>query len=309
MDFILSVTDRWPYLARVLDAMVTAWPEHAKFLATRFANADDPTLPICEEVAGLVLTIASGDLAPYCAGYRWFCEASVIEDVHFRRTGRYRRSTFAEVYRDIYSDAAYMDRYMKGLLLSQILWTNHARAFLFYLDRFLARVPSGGDYLEVGPGHGLLLRFAANAPAVRSVTGWDVSDSSLAATRAMLDALGVTRPITLQRHDIHQPAPAGVAFDAIAVSEVLEHLEQPEDALVRLRALLRPGGVIYANVPVNSPAPDHIFLWRDPAEVEALVTACGFTIVDREAAPATGYDLRRAMDSRYTVNCLIVARA
>ena len=69
-------------------------------------------------------------------------------------------------------------------------------------------------------------------------------------------------------------------FDEIAVSEVLEHIEHPGQALSALRETLAPGGLIFINVPLNSPAPDHIYLLRSEAEARALITSAGLEIVE-----------------------------
>ncbi len=296
-----------PALARIVQAVLTAWPEHATFLAIRFQDAEDPALPVAEEMAGLVLRITGEELPLFVAGYRWMCETFVAEDLHFRRKGTYRLSSFEDAYREVYSRPDYMENYLRGILLSQVLWANQATSFHFYLERFLARVPMGADYLEIGPGHGLLIHFAAHAPRIGSITGWDVSESSLAMTRRTLETIGVERPFRLELQNILEPLTSGQMFDAIAISEVLEHLDRPETALASIAQVLRPEGLVFLNVPVNSPAPDHIFHWPSPAAVEDLVRASGFTIVDSAAAPSTGYDLDRALRRKVTVNALIVA--
>lgn len=50
--------------------------------------------------------------------------------------------------------------------------------------------------------------------------------------------------------------PDGAHFDAIVCSHVLEHLADPGETLRRLAGLLVPGGVLFAEVPVD--------LWRGP---------------------------------------------
>ncbi|MBI4182457.1 MAG: class I SAM-dependent methyltransferase [Proteobacteria bacterium] len=296
-----------PALARIAAAVLKSWPEHAPFLAQRFADPADPALPVAEEMAAVVLRLIGDDLPGYIASYRRMCEAFVAEDLHFRRTGRYRLSSFADAYREVYSRPEYMSDYLRGILLSQILWANQAESFRFYVENFLARLRPGSDLLEVGPGHGLLIYFAARAERVASITGWDVSESSLAMTRRTLETIGVTRPYALALHNILEPPSVEAAFDAVVVSEVLEHLDRPTAALDTVFAALRPGGRAFFNVPVNSPAPDHIYHWRSPAEVEEMVASRGFALVDTAAAATTGYDLERALRRKVTVNALIVA--
>ncbi len=71
---------------------------------------------------------------------------------------------------------------------------------------------------------------------------------------------------------IDSPTP----FDRIVISKVLDHLENPKNALERLRSVISPKGRLFVKMPVNSPASDHIFLLTHPHEVIDLVTAAGF---------------------------------
>src|SRR5207253_3081970 len=119
-------------------------------------------------------------------------------------------------------------------------------------------------HLEVGPGHGLLLYFAAKDPHAASVTGWDVSEGSLAATGRALKTIGVEQRVELVCQDVFDAGGANPRFDSVVVSEVLEHLENPLDALKSLKGWMRPNARIWVNMPVNSPAPDHLYLLRTP---------------------------------------------
>jgi len=304
LPFVLETR---PALSHICGAMLDAWPEHRAFLELRFADSADLSLPIAEEMAELVLRIIGDDLPAFVAGYRWMCEAFVAEDLHFRRTGSYRLSTFEDAYREVYSRADYMSNYLRGILLSQVLWANQAAAFNFYVERFLQRLSPGADYLEIGPGHGLLLYFAARSPLISSITGWDVSESSLSMTRHTMETIGVQYPFKLELHNILEPPSVQEVYDAVVLSEVLEHLDDPDAAITTVYQALKPNGLAFFNVPVNSPAPDHIYYWGSPTEVEELVRSVGFTIVDSDAVPTTGYSLERALRRKVTINSLIVA--
>lgn len=303
----LPYLEPFPSLAHICAAVLDVWPEHQQFLSLRFADPVEPALPITEEMAGLVVRIAGNDMPAFAGSYRWACAALIAEDLHFRRTGRYRWTSFEDAYREVYSRADYMQTYLRGLLLSQVLWANQATAFHFYVERFLARMKPGADYLEIGPGHGLLMYFAARSPLIGSITGWDVSESSLAMTRHTMETIGVQYPFKLELHNILDPPAVQEVYDAVVLSEVLEHLDRPEAALATVFQALTPGGLAFFNVPVNSPAPDHIYYWGSPFEVEKMVRSIGFTIVDSDAAPTTGYDLDRALRRKVTINSLIVA--
>ncbi len=92
------------------------------------------------------------------------------------------------------------------------------------------------------------------------------------------------------------------------MSEILEHLEDPVGALRAAAAWMRPGGWLWINVPVNSPAPDHIFLLRTPEEAVELVRAAGFTPVDTAFYPMTGRTLDETRRENLTISVIVTAR-
>ncbi len=105
-----------------------------------------------------------------------------------------------------------------------------------------ARVPAGAaSVLDVGCSQG------ATAPALRArgvtrIVGIepDAEDAAQAA-RAYDRVLSV--PLERVAEDWLG------AFDAVLFGDVLEHLEDPSDALARVRPWLTPGGVVIASVP------------------------------------------------------------
>jgi SAM-dependent methyltransferase len=290
------------------------WPEHASYLEKSFAARSAGVMSVSEEVASCVLRLASdtvGGLDRWCDDYRFLCEKIVLpEEFHFRRHGRYRLSSFGDAVNECYANAPFMARYMNGLMVSYAIWNNHAHAIASYMLEYLPSLPRDADLLEIGPGHGLLLYFAARKGFAKSLSGWDVSPTSIAQTRHALDILGVDRPVTVALQNLfeaeadRQPA----RFDAIVMSEILEHLEQPTEALRAAARYLRPGGSIWVNVPANSPAPDHIFLVRSPEHAEELVREAGLDVVASRAFPMTGTTLEKARRGKLAISCVVVGR-
>lgn len=248
-----------------------------------------------------------GDQAEeFHASYRWMCENFIEEDLHFRRTKKYRYSSFEEVNKFVYDDFNYMTKYVQGILLSQVFWKNHAVAIDYFRMVFLNSLKDNTDYLEIGPGHGLFLYFASQCPHITSFTAWDISKASLDATQKALIRLGSTCKVNYVRQDILHSASQKEDFDAIVISEVLEHLEKPEVALKKLYSALRSSGKIYINIPINSPAPDHIFLWRHPEEFENLLEKIGFVVDNKQYIPATGYTLEKALTRELSISCVYI---
>jgi SAM-dependent methyltransferase len=296
-----------PSLRTITSRLTDLWPEHRKYLISRFRDANEARQDRDEQVAALALRLVGDDLDKFCLDYRWMCEAFTEEEIFFRRSGSYRLKTFAEVDLKIYSNASYMSRYVNGILMSQILWSNHAAALDLFRTRYLPSLPEHFDHLEVGPGHGLFLVFATAEPRCATATAWDVSPTSIAATAKALDKLRIGRRVTLLQRDILLPATQPHDCDSAIISEVLEHLEQPDVALRTLHDSLRRGGSIFVNIPINSPAPDHIFLWTRPEEVIDLINSTGFSVRETHLLPMTGYRIEDALKRRLSVSCVILA--
>ena len=298
----------WPAMARIVGRLLHVWPEHRTYIEARYRDMEPAFEDRTEELAELALVSIGDEMDRYVSDYRWMCEAFLDEEIHFRRHGGYRLSTFEEAYEQVYSDPAIMDRYVRGILISQIVWMPHAQAFDTFRREFVDRADAGSRYLEVGPGHGFFLYFASRKPDIATLEAWDVSKSSIEETKKSLAALGAQREITITRQDILEAPARPESFDMAVISEVLEHLERPEIALKTLLASLRPGGRIFINAPVNSPAPDHIYLWRDTEEFEKFVTDQGFEIEQAWHFPVTGASLDRAKKKQLSISCVLIAR-
>jgi 2-polyprenyl-3-methyl-5-hydroxy-6-metoxy-1,4-benzoquinol methylase len=297
-----------PSLTRLVAAVLAVWPDHAKFLRTSFSVRDAAMLSYGEDVAGMIERLCGGQMDALCKSYRWMCEMVREEDLYFRRYGRYRLSTFAEACREVYFNDAVIDKYMKGLLLSQVMWSNHGMVQKFFIEKFLQRAAPGGRLLEVGPGHGLLLALAAKYAGCVELIGWDISTVSLELTAACLQRLEVATPTRLERQDVLAGTDCLAQFDSVVFSEVCEHLEEPSAALVVLRRVLAPGGRIFVNMPVNAPALDHIYLLTRPEDVVEMVRDTGFDIEDVCFAPASGYAEADARRRKISISVGVIAR-
>jgi 2-polyprenyl-3-methyl-5-hydroxy-6-metoxy-1,4-benzoquinol methylase len=298
----------WPNVTRLAAAQLAVWPDHGPFIEKRLAAVAEDQRTFLDSLAGQVLQLAGDELAHYAQDYRWTCELLLEEEFHFRRTGRYRLTRFSDAAAEIYDRPEIVERYMNGLLLSQIWWPNHTDVLQYFADVFLTSNREGYDHLEIGPGHGLFLLHAARDPRCARANGWDVSAASVEATRRTLAALNAEAGITLETRDLFAPGTGTEMFDSIVLSEVLEHLETPERALAVVRDLLRPGGRVFVNVPVNSPAPDHIFLWNEPEEIVSLVSTAGFDVEAARFYPAAGVTEAQARRRKMTISCAVIGR-
>lgn len=300
----------FPSVERLANGVLRAWPDHARFLEQSFARRDADLMASSERHAGTILRMVGGEagLPEFCADYRFLCDCLMEEELHFRRNGTYRLSRFDDAVAEVYSNRAFMRRYMNFLLLSHVVWDNHARALAHFEASYLPSLRPGARHLEIGPGHGLLLRLACEAPAVSAATAWDVSQTSIEFTRQCLAAAGGARPADLVLQDLFEAPLGETRFDSVVMAEVLEHLENPLMALKSVARHMAPSGRLWIHVPINSPAPDHLYLLRTPEEAVDLVRAAGFEPLDTAFFPMTGATLERARKRALTISAVITAQ-
>ena len=304
----------YPNLSSLTNDLIERWPRHAAYLEKSFAGRNTANLEVSEELSIIVKKLSTdvpGGIDTLCSDYRYLCEKIVLpEELYFRRNGGYRLTKFEDAERECYANPEFMNRYMNGLLVSDVMWANHAAAMTYYVRTYLPSLSKGSSHLEIGPGHGIFLFFAASLTSVESVAAWDVSPTSIANTRHALQTLGVTRPIELTLQNLFDAGDAkknGI-FDSIVMSEILEHLEDPVAALRAAALWLRPGGKIWINVPANSPAPDHVYLFTSPEHVCEVVRSAGLDIIASDAFAMQNVPLAKAQKNQMSVSCVVTAR-
>lgn len=114
--------------------------------------------------------------------------------------------------------------------------------------------PALGSLLDVGCGNGFVLAAIRETfPDARLVGVDDVEEALVTARVRVPDA-------ELLRLDVLE-LPFEDEFDVVCALDVLEHLDDDEAALVRMRAALRPGGGALVLVP------QHRWLWSGADEL------------------------------------------
>lgn len=296
-----------PNIGRLVDAVVDVWPDHGAYLEKSFGARTDSLLDTSDKMAAAVLELAADDVRGTAEDYRWLCDRIREEELNFARTDAYRFSTFEETNAHVYSDDDFMKRYMNGLLFSHVLWFMHASSLHFFAQRLAARVKAGGKVLEVGSGHGLLLFLCLRDLKMREAVAWDLSPVSLEHTKAALARLGAEGRARFAVQDMHQAEATGEQFDLVILSHLLEHLDDPIPALSTVKKLLTKDGVLFVNVPLNAPMPDHLQLLRDPSEAEKMLVDGGFRVLEIASHTTQAMPLGKALKRKAAVTCSIIA--
>jgi 2-polyprenyl-3-methyl-5-hydroxy-6-metoxy-1,4-benzoquinol methylase len=246
------------------------------------------------------------DLKYLADAYNLIVTDMQVEQIFFRRHKRYRHARFAEVADAVYFDDNYMPRYMHGLALTTFLWPNHLLMRNFFIRTFPPSLH--GRYLEVGPGHGYYFMKAAEIGRFDHMTGVDISASSVRLTRDLLQKFGALndRVSILQADFI--TFQSDEPFSCIVMGEVIEHLERPDAFLSKVAALADERTHIYVTTAINSPAIDHIYLFRSSEDVERLAQNCGLDTIERLCLPHSGMSLEEAYERAMPVNAAYVLR-
>jgi len=305
---LAHILDGRPALSRLTSLVLEVWPEHESFLTSSYLPRTPTLLDTSEAMAAAVLRLAGGSAREFAANYRWLGDRVREEELNFARTGAYRYSTFEATLKNVYSNDEFMERYMQGLLYSHVLWYMHTSSLHFFRQRLPARIKSGGRVMEVGSGHGLLLYLALTEFGMAQAVAWDISPVSLEQTRHALTLLGLdNKRARFEIQDMHAVEAGGETFELIILSHLLEHLDNPVDALKKLRHSVAKGGYLFVNVPLNAPMPDHLQLLRDPADAEKMLADGGFRVVEMSSHTTQAIPLSRALKRQIAVTCSIIA--
>jgi 2-polyprenyl-3-methyl-5-hydroxy-6-metoxy-1,4-benzoquinol methylase len=268
-------------------------PMHGKKLRKNLGSFDNAYYELADEFFKKYLAILHRD--DKNLDYAIDCYLQMIADmnsetVEFLRSGKYSSSTFREVNERVYARPEIMEYYMHGLILSQFLWKHHYLMFDYFITHFPEYAKTPGTYLEVGVGHGFLLSKAIEVLDVNTqVTAMDISETSIKLAKSFV---GNDR-VDYRLQDI-LTFDEDRKFDFIVLGEVLEHVEQPLELLVKLHGLLAPDGVFFFTTPTNAPAIDHIYLFNTVEEVREMVEKAGFHIGSELFLPSEDVSPERA---------------
>ncbi len=243
-----------------------------------------------EEVAESVVLLLGEDEERWkdaLFGYADFSMEAVREQAYFEEHRRYRTSSAETLLTNCYEDENFMmTTYLPGLFLSHFLWRHHYKLLLFFRNEVLPELSPPGFFYEIGVGTGLYSCETLRAFPSAQSTGLDISKYSLDFTKRVLGAYGVLGRYGGHQADIFKYDLKVGSADFLICQEVLEHLEDPAKLCRLLLSLARPGAKAYITAAINAAHTDHIYLFRTPAEVEAMLRSAGWDILKSKAEHA-----------------------
>lgn len=240
--------------------------------------------------------------------YLKMCGNMLRCQVDFMRTRRYPVESSDHANQAVYSSESEMLSYMVGLGISQFLWSTHYEIFSFFSAAFHERSGQIANYLEIGPGHGLFLEKALALGAnLKEAVAVDISPTSLGLTQAIIThSMPDKKNVHFVLGDILK-TDLGRQFDFITMGEVLEHVNQPNTLLSRLKQMLAPGGFGFISTCANCPAIDHVYQFDTVDQIRELITSSGLIIEKDLPLPVENMSVSEAENQRITINyCALV---
>lgn len=230
------------------------------------------------------------------------------EQIKFRRTGKYSCLSEAQAHEAVYSNGQYMESYMLGLAVSQFLLENHWRIFEFYRKRISDA--EKGDYLEIGPGHGMFLLESIMSKRFKEFTVVDISEASIDLCKSIVefDNDNMSNQIDYKEIDIFTFR-SNQRFSNITIGEVIEHIEKPMEIMKRIYEWLNKEGQVFVSTCANAPAVDHIYNFGNVIEIRKILSSPGFEISDELILPYENITLETASQQNRSINyCAILKK-
>jgi SAM-dependent methyltransferase len=190
-------------------------------------RAENRPCPICGGSSALVLGARGG---------RAHRDGKGVETRVVRCTechGVYQRPTLVPEFNP-YTDCPPDEYFQHHSSLGKIALGQQLAAFA---ESLLGRP---GSMLELGCGRGELLRGAANR-------GWSVRGVEM--TEAFARIASEEHGVGVEHAPIESAQSLGASYDVVLLAAILEHLYDPAETLKRVRGALRPGGLVFIDVP------------------------------------------------------------
>ena len=237
-----------------------------------------------------------GRLGDALDGYAEFVNDSLRNQSFYEKHRRYKASSYAECVDTYYHNADHMIRcYLPGMYLSHLLWPQHYNMLCGFRENMLRRLEQPKLFFEVGVGCGMYSKvLLEHFPEIRGI-GFDISSYALKFTENLVGTFGHGDRYAIEERDIRHGYKEPCDF--LVCQEVLEHLENPEEFCRWLFAMIKPGGHGYITAALNAAHSDHIFHFRDPLQLEAMLRAAGFQPMSLQEEFAAGFKPREITPS------------
>lgn len=277
--------------AGAFDEFMEAHPAYAR--AYRLLAASDSVLALSARTTHALIQEDLNESAELLPAFLERCAPGDYVGRYVRRVralaaiqSQFNRSPSAEALRGSSGPIDRLD-YDISLLLS-IIFTSHRAEIMRSLKEFCLRLPQSPGALAItGVGVGYEYVLARRHAPRYEIVGYDTDSEALDFARRLAVFAGVEGG---RLNCAHFPT-AGEdcretrTFEAVIACEIMEHLQEPDQALNTFRSQLSAGGRLFVTMAVNLAQEDHVFWYSDPADCERQLRAAGFRIIEQSFAP------------------------
>ena len=226
------------------------------------------------------------------------------EQLKFYRTGKYSQNSFEQVNKAVYNNPAIMEYHTIGLLMFEILTSINYKKLSFQIEILQSLKNNISRYLEIGGGHGMYL-WEAEKLLPKNVTFdlVDISETSISIAKLFLQNI----PVNYYRKDIFTFTSES-DYDFICMGEILEHMENPGELLIKAKSMLNPFGSIFITVPINNPTIDHIYLFESVEQVRSLLNQNSLSIIKEKVVPVHEISIDEAERRKMPIEYFVLVR-
>lgn len=199
----------------------------------------------------------------------------------FLQKGTYSNGTYDEIQQSVYDNEDKMiNIYLPGLLLAHaVTILVYTKCHLFFND-FLPKIKKGAKGVDVGFGEGFYMLEILENIEDSICYGFDISNHSLKFAPKIFEKAGISKErYILNIGDIRSSLPIeDNSLDYAVIAEVVEHIDNPENALKELSRVLKKDGILFLSTVKDSNHMDHITNFPSSEYVENMIQNEGFEI-------------------------------
>ena len=245
-------------------------------------------------------------------GYLNMCRDMMKSRIYFLKEGKYPSENQKEVFDNLYNKENEMLLLMIGLAFTQFLWETHYEMYQHFKNFIKKETKNNLEYLEIGPGHGLFLKYALDELDNKdnSFKVVDISPTSIEITKNIISQIkSSNKNLDFVIADIYDYNALN-KFDLIVAGELIEHLDNPVKFLLKLKKLLKPDGKIFLTTCVNCPTNDHVVYFKNTETIKKMIKLCGLKILEEKILPVEKLSVKEIKEKKITINySAIIQRA
>lgn len=142
---------------------------------------------------------------------------------------------------------------------------------------------------DLGCGSGMILCDVLALKPRWQGHGLDISAAAVNYARRLAEHKGILARAEFRVGDVERLPFANRALDLVIISEVIEHMPEPEAVLREIARTLRPGGQLLLTMPLESHTPAHLSALGGAEDFRALCAQAGLRISRIEPQWHFGY--------------------